>query len=100
MRGTSALTPGHRHADFGSAGEISREESVRKLILIVLAGAAVGLAVPRSGSATPLSYGSGLAAAADTISNTEQVWHRHWHHRHWHHHHHGWRHHRWHHHHW
>ena len=68
---------------------------MRKLILIALAGAAIGFAVPQSGSATPI--GSGLGAAADTVSNTEQVWHRRWHYRHWHHRH--WHHrywHRWH----
>ncbi len=68
---------------------------MRKLILIALAAAAIGFAVPQSGSATPI--GSGLGAAADTVSNTEQVWHRRWHYRHWHHRH--WHHrywHRWH----
>jgi hypothetical protein len=63
---------------------------MRKLILIALAGAAIGLAVPQSGSATPLSLGSGLGAAADSVSTTEQVRHRRWHryhrwHRHCHH---------------
>jgi len=50
---------------------------MRKLILIALAGAVIGLAVPQSSSATPI--GMGLGAAADKVSNTEQVWHRRWH---------------------
>jgi hypothetical protein len=70
------------------AGGVTKEETMRKLILIALAGAAIGFAVPQSASATPI--GIGLGAAADTVSNTEQVrhrrWHHHrWHHRHWHH---------------
>jgi hypothetical protein len=65
---------------------------MRKLVFIALAGAAIALAAPQSASSTPI--GSGLGAAADTLSNTEQVWHRRWHRRHWHHY--RWHHHRWH----
>ena len=54
---------------------------MRKLILVALAGTAIGFAVPQSSSATPI--GSGLGAAADAVSSTEQVWHRRWHYRHW-----------------
>ena len=61
---------------------------MRKLILMALAGMAIGLAAPQLASATPLSLGSGLATAADSVSATEQVRHRRWHR--WH------RHHRWH----
>ena len=61
---------------------------MRKLVLMALAGAALMLAVPQFASATPLSPG-GLATAADSLSNTEKVWHRRWHRRHY------WRHRHW-----
>ena len=54
---------------------------MRKFIVMALAGAAIALAAPQFASATPLSFGSGLATAADTVSNTEQVRHRRWHRR-------------------
>jgi hypothetical protein len=59
---------------------------MRKLILIALTGAGIAFAVPQFASATPLSFGGGLSSAADAVSTTEQVRHRHWHrHRHCHH---------------
>ena len=61
-----------------------KEKDVRKLILIALAGAGIAVAAPQLASATPLSPGGGLTTAADSVSTTEQVWHRHCHHRrHW-----------------
>ena len=57
---------------------------MRKLILIALAGAGIALAAPQLASATPLSLGGGLSAAADSVSTTEEVRHRRWHRRHWH----------------
>jgi hypothetical protein len=77
---------------------------MRKFVLMALAGAAIAFAAPQFASAMPIAIGSGINAAADTVSSTEQVRHRHWHHRHhwrhygWRHRH--WRHHRWHHRHW
>jgi len=71
---------------------------MRKFILMAFAGWAIMVAVPQTGSASPLMPASGLAAAADNVALTQDVrWHRHWHHRHWgwrHRHHWGWRHHR------
>jgi hypothetical protein len=89
---------------------------MRKFILMAFAGLAIMVALPQTGSASPLMPAAGLAVAADDVALTQDVrWHRHWHHRHWgwrhrhhwrhwgwrHHHrhwrHYGWRHHRWHH---
>ena len=56
---------------------------MKKFILMALTGTALALAAPEFASATPISPGAGLGAAADTVSNTEQVWHRRWHRRHW-----------------
>ena len=61
---------------------------MRKFILLALAGAAIALVAPQFASATPLSLGGGLAAAADAVSPAEEVRHRRWHRRHY-------RHHRW-----
>jgi hypothetical protein len=69
---------------------------MRKFVLMALAGAAIALATPQFASATPLSLGGGLAAAADNASISQEVRYRHWHYRH----HYGWRHrhhYRWHH---
>jgi hypothetical protein len=51
---------------------------MKKFVLMALAGAALMLAAPDFASATPLAP---LGAAADTVSNTEQVWHRRYHRR-------------------
>jgi hypothetical protein len=63
---------------------------MKKFVLMALTGAAIALAAPEFASATPLSLGAGLAAAADNVSSTEQLRHHRWHR------HHHWRHHRWH----
>lgn len=55
---------------------------MRKLILMALAGAAIALAAPQFAAAMPLGLGSGINAAADNVSTTEQVRHRRWHRRH------------------
>ena len=60
---------------------------MRKFILMALAGTALALVAPQFASATPLSLGSGLGAAADNVSTTEQVHYRRWHRRHHHRHH-------------
>ena len=52
---------------------------MRKFILMALAGVAISLAAPQFASATPLSLGVGLGAAADNASVTEEVRHRRWH---------------------
>ena len=59
---------------------------MRKFILLALAGAAIALVAPQFASATPLSLGSGLATAADTVSPAQEVRHRRWHRRHYRHH--------------
>ena len=45
---------------------------MRKFILMALAGIAIVLAAPEFASATPLSLGSGLGAAADNVAITER----------------------------
>jgi hypothetical protein len=55
---------------------------MRKFVLALLVGAGMALAAPQFATAMPMP---GLAPAADSVSNVDQVWHRHWHHRHWHH---------------
>ena len=60
---------------------------MRKFLLMTLAGAAIALAAPQAASAMPAGLGSGINAAADTVSSTEVVHHRRWHHRHGRHHH-------------
>ena len=45
---------------------------MRKFILMALAGTAIALAAPEFASATPLSLGSGLGAAADNVSITSR----------------------------
>ena len=52
---------------------------MRKFVLMALAGTAIALAAPEFASATPLSFGGGLATVADGIASTEQVRHRRWH---------------------
>ena len=53
---------------------------MRKFILMALAGIAIALAAPEFASATPLSLGSGLGAAADNVvDHARQVHHRRWH---------------------
>jgi hypothetical protein len=71
--------------------EVQGGDTMKKFILTALTGAAIALAAPEFVSATPLSLGAGLSAAADNVSSTEQVRHHRWHR------HHHWRHHRWHH---
>jgi hypothetical protein len=66
-------------------GQKTRRKPMRKFLLMALAGAAMVLAVPEVTSATPLSLGGGLDAAADNVSNTEVVHYRHHHHRYHHH---------------
>ena len=56
---------------------------MRKFILMVLTGFAIMFAAPEFAAAAPISP-SGIAAAADNVSSTEQVWHRRWHRRHYH----------------
>ena len=53
---------------------------MRKFALLTLAAVALMLALPQFAGATPLTPG-GLSTAADSVSNTEQVWHRRWHRR-------------------
>jgi hypothetical protein len=60
-------------------GEKQGRETMRKFILMALAGTAIALAAPEVTSATPLSLGGGLNAAADNVANTEVVRHRRWH---------------------
>jgi len=56
---------------------------MRKFVLVMLVGAGMALAAPQFATAMPAL--PGLATAADTISNVDQVWHRRWHRRHcWH----------------
>ena len=64
---------------------------MRKVLLMLLAGAAIALAAPQIASALPAGLGHGIGAAADSVQSTEVVRHRRWHHRHWRHRH--WRHH-------
>jgi hypothetical protein len=61
---------------------------MRKFILMALVGTAIALAAPEFAAATPLSLGSGLAIAADTVSSVGEVRHRRWHRHHRHHRHH------------
>lgn len=58
---------------------------MRKFVLMALAGAAIAFAAPQFAAAMPLGLGSGINAAADNASTTEQVHHRRWHRRHHHH---------------
>jgi hypothetical protein len=68
---------------------------MRKFVVMALTGAAIALAAPEFASATPLSFGGGLATVADGMASTEQVHHRRWHRHHrWHHRHHRRHHHR------
>jgi hypothetical protein len=76
---TTGSAPGAPSGD----GGLTKEKHMRKFILMALAGTAIALAAPQFASATPLSPGSGLTTAADSVSATEQVRHRRWHR--WHH---------------
>jgi hypothetical protein len=58
---------------------------MRKLILMVLVAIGLAMVVPEYGAAAP-TFGSGITAAADQLSTTEEVRHRRWHRRHWRHH--------------